>query len=1221
MPRMNVLCYWLLMILLINSAFAQEDCSTAIIINGPMPQSLQGNTCSYQDDYDWSCPVESQSPDIVYSYSPTYDQTISFDMCTSMYDTKLIIYQNDCDSDPIACSDYSPGYCGDETQAYVQGLMFYGGSTYYIVVDGGYSMQCGDYTLNITELPERACQSCTPVNADLGSITQTACGDSISGSLGWGGKWIASFSGEEGATYFWDLCPAGTCPGHDGFGDTTDPDFVILDESCNILTSVDGQESCGYRPDEWSWICPSTGTYYIAVCAFPAITEDTLTCYGNSDLTFTMYYYALPSRDCSSCTPVNADLGDIAVPDCGGVISGNCGWSGKWVASFVGHQDVIYHWDLCADEPCGGNCEFDADVVILDASCIILEWYDGEESCGYRPNDYQWLCPADGNYYVAVAPYPSVDADTLTCGGNNEQIFTLIYSAMPDQPCASCTAVNADLGDITTAACGASVSGDCGWSGKWLARFTGFAGVTYHWDLCALEPCGGVSEFDGTDPDIVILDAACSIIEWHDGSDECGYQPNDYQWICPAYGDYYVMVAPNPALQEDTLTCLGNADQTFTMVFWREEGIIPGGEVCATAAAISGPFPKTVTGNTCSYVNDYDVECWQSTDPGGRDAVYKYSPVADEFVTLNLCDAAYDTKLYVFADNCSGTPWACSNNDISGVCPDESRSYLPCIELLAGHTYYIIIDAVNEWECGDFTLEIASCTPIEGDVIQTAWIIPSLPFSGTGLTAGMQDQYVEDCGGYSYSRDVVYAYSPPNSVLVEIDLAMSQFPTRLYVYENSRSNLFACDNDGAPGRRAFITGLTLYAGNTYYIVVEGDEQFSGEYRIDILEPSLGRCCMNDGGCADNVSSRQCSYHLGHGVWTEGANCGSACPEPPVTAAPIDSAVVPVNNGCYYGITFASNCRGELFYDNTCMDSLYTTNKDGELLGAVQVTYNGWPTWFETGCWDGTRELLWATRDKTVCLLDPATGIMTSQFSVPLTCFDMDFDPADNTLRLQEFEGSLIYHYSTDGTLLDYVIPLDTNGHADGYLRGVCHGVDNMMYVSHSDGRITRHDKTTGEWLGLFAENYAWGPRALACDAASYAPVTVLWWKFDTTYYAYTVPDGTCECPECLPPDSMTVRLSAGHDHIIVDFYAPENGTYIVHSTTDMSSVFPTGFAPIESLSCTAGRNSWTDPSTLDEYRRYVVVHSCDSEIMQPPITSSNAKVTANKKPGVISDNE
>ncbi|MBU0508998.1 hypothetical protein KKH27_09215, partial [bacterium] len=448
---------------------------------------------------------------------------------------------------------------------------------------------------------------------------------------------------------------------------------------------------------------------------------------------------------------------------------------------------------------------------------------------------------------------------------------------------------------------------------------------------------------------------------------------------------------------------------------------------------------------------------------------------------------------------------------------------------------------------------------------------------------------------------VVYAYPPASSGLVEIDLAMSQFSTRIYVYENSRENLFACDNDGGPGGRAYITGMTMYAGNTYYIVVEGDWELHGTYVLDILEPTVGRCCTPTGGCHDDVTSRQCSYHLGHGTWSEGLTCAASCPTlPPPPPGPIDSATVPVNNGCLYGITLASVCDGRLFYNNTCSDTLYTTNKDGDRLAAVAVTFNGWGSWFSTGCWDETRGQLWASRDdKQICLLDPVTGILTEQFSTPRGTWDMDLDPSDGTLWLHEPEGNLIYHYSTDGTLLGQIFPLDTNGNVDGTLRGVCSGIENTVYVSHNDGRITRHDKATGAWRGLFASSNVWQSRALACDAFSFAPQTVIWWKFDTTYYAYAVPAGTCICPGCPPADSVTIMLNAARTNVVVNFFAPVAGTYRIDTCATTNTIYPAGFSEAGSIEAVLGRNQWTDPTAPGSFKRYVVVHVCDGTETRP----------------------
>ena len=59
-----------------------------------LPYYTSGTTDGYSDDYDEECPYSgSTSPDVVYSFSPSYDMVINIDMCGegSYYDTKVYI--------------------------------------------------------------------------------------------------------------------------------------------------------------------------------------------------------------------------------------------------------------------------------------------------------------------------------------------------------------------------------------------------------------------------------------------------------------------------------------------------------------------------------------------------------------------------------------------------------------------------------------------------------------------------------------------------------------------------------------------------------------------------------------------------------------------------------------------------------------------------------------------------------------------------------------------------------------------------------------------------------------------------------------------------------------------------------------------------------------------------------------------------------------------------
>ena len=134
-----------------------EDIPTAWVIP-IMPFSDTGATCDNLDDYDEACPyTDSDSPDVVYAWTPTYDGAYSIDLWGSTYDTKVYIY--DAAMNVVACND---DYYSDYTSL-IDYVMLCSGDTYFIVIDG-YSGDCGEYVLNINEflLPPPVVLECPP---------------------------------------------------------------------------------------------------------------------------------------------------------------------------------------------------------------------------------------------------------------------------------------------------------------------------------------------------------------------------------------------------------------------------------------------------------------------------------------------------------------------------------------------------------------------------------------------------------------------------------------------------------------------------------------------------------------------------------------------------------------------------------------------------------------------------------------------------------------------------------------------------------------------------------------------------------------------------------------------------------------------------------------------------------------------------------------------------
>jgi hypothetical protein len=142
----------------------------------------------------------------------------------------------------------------------------------------------------------------------------------------------------------------------------------------------------------------------------------------------------------------------------------------------------------------------------------------------------------------------------------------------------------------------------------------------------------------------------------------------------------------------------------------------------------------------------------------------------------------------------------------------------------------------------DLTPAGAKETRTGGDTCATATVIPSIPYSDSGDTCLMVDNYNEVCPfSVTGGQDVVYQYTPAATITVDIDLCASAFDTKVYVYEDAcpdPGSPIACNDDfcGPTTFMSFLSGVTLSAGHTYYIVVDAYSGFDcGTYILDIRE--------------------------------------------------------------------------------------------------------------------------------------------------------------------------------------------------------------------------------------------------------------------------------------------------------------------------------------------------------------------------------------------------
>lgn len=136
-----------------------------------------------------------------------------------------------------------------------------------------------------------------------------------------------------------------------------------------------------------------------------------------------------------------------------------------------------------------------------------------------------------------------------------------------------------------------------------------------------------------------------------------------------------------------------------------------------------------------------------------------------------------------------------------------------------------------------------------GDTIETAVVIPELPYYTTGTTAGYNHDYDESCPYTgSTSPDVVYQFTPYYTTYVDVWTCESSYDTKIFIYENEYTPGFpyACNDDSpdcpGPIYRSWIPTIAMIEGNTYYIVIDGYGGDFGDYLLTIEEISIHDLC-------------------------------------------------------------------------------------------------------------------------------------------------------------------------------------------------------------------------------------------------------------------------------------------------------------------------------------------------------------------------------------------
>lgn len=247
--------------------------------------------------------------------------------------------------------------------------------------------------------------------------------------------------------------------------------------------------------------------------------------------------------------------------------------------------------------------------------------------------------------------------------------------------------------------------------------------------------------------------------------------------------------------------------------------------------------------STDGFNDDYDEVCESgaSTSP---DVVYYFYSDHDQYINVDLCNSWYDTKLFLAYASDPYSYFAC-NDDACGL--DLYKSRIETIRLAAGDEILIVVDGFGG-DYGDYEISVYEVT---GEDEFDPIVIPQVPFTSAFSTEFKINDYDESCPDASTSNDVVYLFEPQVDMAVTMNVCNASYDTKLFIYEGfiNPGSPFACNEDSPlctdEQFHSLIECIQLTAYTSYYIIVDGWENQSGQYVLDIQECDL--TCWT--GCA------------------------------------------------------------------------------------------------------------------------------------------------------------------------------------------------------------------------------------------------------------------------------------------------------------------------------------------------------------------------------------
>ena len=566
-----------------------------------------------------------------------------------------------------------------------------------------------------------------------------------------------------------------------------------------------------------------------------------------------------------------------------GTITPNTAWQstnttnidGKRYWTFTAAVGFTYYFSFCAAD--GGSSTYDTQITILDNLGVAVAGGYNDDFCGTQ-SYVAWTCVTAGTYRVLVTKFScsgQVGLGTfvyksgapLSCpnnmGGGVVTVPSLPYSSGAGTTCGT----GNDLTSSNIISCGTGYYFD-GEDRVWIFTPTTTGTVTINLTSTGSYTC--LALYDGC-PLLGQGGVCLQVTQSSSGN-------KSITACLTANKTYYLILDSWPSP-----TCNAYTNLTISAPVT--------GNGCVLGTGVNSiTLPYSAAGlTTCGKVDDITssntIACGSSLYYTGEDEVFTFTPAASGNISITLTSSGSYTGITLY----DGCPLTSSCSGVGGTCvafeQSSTGSKSLCANVIAGKTYYLIIDSWASPTCNPYSLSITAPTGIlPGATCASSVAVGTLPFTRTGeSTACLGNEYTNastgSCGTfYESGEDKVYSYVANGPECLSITLSGSSTNSiGFQVYKGCPgvAGTTCIGNAGGANSGTLTGSITLPGAGTYYIIVDTwASPANAQYNIAIS--SFGAGASNDLPCS--------ATPLVLGIPLNGANnCSGGASEPAAPA--------------------------------------------------------------------------------------------------------------------------------------------------------------------------------------------------------------------------------------------------------------------------------------------------------------------------------------------------